>query len=298
MNSIFVLVLAAGLGRRFGSLKQLAAFGPGKHTILEYSLFDAHRLGFRRAVCVIQEIHKKFFNELLAPLMELMEIEFAYQRLDDVPAGISNFHRTKPWGTAHAVYSARSHLRAPFITINADDFYGQRAWEQMANFIQKTPSKNALLAFRLDRTLSSSGPVARGICSVDENHLMRIEEFSNITRSNGSIRAQNPERQFVGNEPTSLNFWYLQPKILQKMDFKHFFTNNQDLTEAEWMLPIVIQNLLDERKIDVTVVNTQSHWTGITYPSDTKRVIHHIEDAIRSGAYPEVLWRKRTVSHL
>ncbi|MDR2341405.1 MAG: hypothetical protein LBD72_03730 [Puniceicoccales bacterium] len=290
MNSVSILVLAAGFGSRFGGLKQLMTFGPGRHAILEYSLFDAHRLGIQHAVCVIQEIHRNFFNQLLAPLMEFIEIEFAYQRLDDVPVEFSNFHRTKPWGTAHAVYSARNYLPAPFITINADDFYGRQAWEQMANFIEKTPSKNALLAFRLDRTLPSSGPVARGICRVNGNHLVRIEEFSNIACVNGSIHVQNQGRHFVGDEPTSLNFWYLQPEILQKMDFGRFFADGMNLAEAEWMLPVAIQNILDEGKIDITVVNTQSHWAGITHSSDIEEVARRVESATLSGVYPKVLW--------
>ncbi|MDR2677297.1 MAG: NTP transferase domain-containing protein [Puniceicoccales bacterium] len=293
MNSVSVLVLAAGLGSRFGGLKQLTTFGPGEHTILEYSLFDAHRLGFRRVVCVIQEIHQKFFNRLLAPLKEHMEIEFAYQRLDDVPVEISNPHRTKPWGTAHAVYSARDHLHAPFVIINADDFYGRRAWAQMANFIRQTPSGNALVAFRLDHTLPPDRPVARGICHANGDHLVKIEEFSRITRSNGTIRALGREECFSGDEPTSLNFWYLQREVLREMDFKRFFAHGMNLMEAEWMLPVTIQDLLDEGKIRITVVNTQSQWVGITHPDDVEAVTSHIENATRSGIYPKEIWRTK-----
>jgi dTDP-glucose pyrophosphorylase len=220
-----------------------------------------------------------------------MEIEFAYQRLDDIPVEIPNFHRTKPWGTAHAVYSARDHLRTPFVIINADDFYGQRAWEQMADSVRNTPSANALIAFRLDHTLPSAGPVARGICRVNGSNLIKIEEFSHVVRSHGSIRDLGRGECFSGDEPTSLNFWYLQPEVLRAMDFKRFFADGGNLAEAEWMLPVALQNLLDEEKIRITVINTQSHWAGITHPDDAKDVTRCIETATRSGAYPEILWR-------
>ncbi|MDR1456680.1 MAG: hypothetical protein LBI34_01310 [Puniceicoccales bacterium] len=291
MNSVTVLILAAGIGRRFGGLKQLTTFGPGKHTILEYSLFDAYRLGFRRVVCVIRKIHQKFFDELLAPLHGYMDIEFVYQELKDIPIKISDFRRTKPWGTAHAVYSARNHLHSPFVTINADDFYGRPAWEQMADFIRRKFSSNALLAFRLDHTLPSSGAVARGICRVNENRLVKIEEFSCIIRSNGVIHSLEQDRCFAGDEPTSLNFWYFQREVLHKMDFKRFFSEEMSLTEAEWMLPVAIQSLLDEGKIDITVVNTHSNWAGITHAIDVKDVISYIENVTRSGIYPEAIWR-------
>jgi hypothetical protein len=291
-NSTSVLVLAAGMGSRFGGLKQLARFGPGKHTILDYSLFDACRCGFRRALCVIQEAQRGLFDDLLAPLREHMKIEYVYQSLNDIPREIAvPSGRFKPWGTAHAVYAARKHIQTPFVTINADDFYGRLAWEEMATFTGKNPSANALLSFRLDQTLPMAGAVARGICCVEGKYLRQIEEFLRVERLAKGIRDGNSGKFFRGDEPTSLNFWYLQPQFFSEMNFAEFASKAKNLATDEWMLPVVIQDLMVKEKLTITIVQTQSRWLGITHPTDGRAVDLHIRNAVGAGDYPEKLWR-------
>lgn len=295
-----LVVMAAGMGSRFGGLKQLEPVGPSGETVMDYSLFDARRAGVRRVVFVIRRDLEALFRERIGSRYEAwLDVAYAFQELQTLPPG----HRvpegrTKPWGTAQAVLSARDAVRAPFLVINADDFYGERAYRLMVERLRQPASDGtpafAMVAFELARTLSGHGTVARGICAVDgEGHLQSVEEHTALEREGEGALERGPDGtvHFSGREPVSMNFWGFTPGIFPALasGFQAFLRRNPGL-KGEFYLPAVVDGLVASRKATVDVLRTPDPWFGVTYREDREEVVARIQALVAQGAYPADLW--------
>lgn len=282
------------MGSRYGGLKQLDAVGPKGETLLDYSVYDAIRAGFSRIVFLIRRnIEAEFREKVGARYAGKIDVGYAYQELDDLPAGYAPPQdRTKPWGTAHAVWCARAAISGPFAAINADDFYGAATFDAAAGFLRDVdthsrPAQFAMVAFRLGRTLSEHGTVARGICNVDSEGLLRgIEELTDIARQ-ADARIASAGRQLDEDVPVSMNFWAFTPAVfpLLEKELLLFLRTNSDSEKAECYLPSAIASMVKENLAKVTVLETTSDWFGVTYREDRDRVVRSIASLVRDGAY-------------
>ncbi len=295
-----LLVLAAGMGSRYGGLKQMDPMGPNGETVLDYSVFDAIRAGFGRVVFIIREDFAEAFQQSVgARFAGLIQVDYAFQKLEDLPADFTVPEgRVKPWGTAHAVRAARHLVSEPFAVINADDFYGSDAYVRAAAFLSKPRSENdkahyAMIGYPLINTLSDHGDVNRGICSRDENGLLSgVEEYVKIERdSDGVVRgnALDGTRNEVCEEsPVSMNFWAFSHCFMDHLEteFTHFIRDFGHVEKSENYIPTVVDSLIRSNKADCSVLRTTSHWFGVTYPEDKPHVVASIRKLIESGEYP------------
>jgi dTDP-glucose pyrophosphorylase len=297
-----LVVMAAGMGSRFGGLKQLEPVGPSGETVMDYSLFDARRAGVRRVVFVIRRDLEALFRERIGSRYEAwLDVAYAYQELQALPPGHGVPEgRTKPWGTAQAVLSAREAVRAPFMVINADDFYGERAYRLMVERLRQPEPEGhpafAMVAFQLARTLSSHGTVARGICAVDgKGRLLGVEEHTSLERDGEGALELRPEGRihFTGKEPVSMNFWGFTQRIFPALasGFEAFLRQDPGL-KGEFYLPAVVDGLVARGKATVDVLHTPDSWFGVTYREDREEVVARIQALVAEGAYPEDLWRR------
>jgi hypothetical protein len=296
-----LVVLAAGIGNRYGGLKQVDAFGPNGETIIDYSVFDAVRSGFGRVVFVIRRsIEQEFRRAFLSRLERQVEVSCVFQEIGDVPAGCRVPEgRTKPWGTSQAVLAAASDVRVPFAAINADDFYGRSAFEAMAGFLgerESGESRYALVGYRLDRTLSEHGSVARGVCEVGpDGFLTGIVERLNIARAEGRITAAGDGGGEIDLSPetiVSMNFWGFTPTFFEhaRREFEEFVKSCPDPLKSEIYIPLVVNNLIRRGQAVVRVLESPADWFGVTYREDKPRVAASIRSLVDSGAYPARLW--------
>ena len=300
-----LLILAAGMGSRYGGLKQVDPVGPSGETLMDYAVFDALQAGFDRVVFVIRRDFETDFREKIGRKYEgRVTVEYAFQAMDDLPAGFSvPAERTKPWGTAHAIRAARDVMRgAPFAMINADDYYGRDAFVRMGDFLQKTPKADgkfhfSMVGYRLSQTLSEHGTVARGVCTVGADGLLKsILEMTKLTPVPGGVEnRENPEApvKLNGTETVSMNMWGFTPELLTAME-AHFCgwlrVKGTDL-KAEWFTPLVVNDLVQAGRADVRVLPTESQWFGVTYREDRPRVAEAILKLVNSGLYPMNLWK-------
>jgi UTP-glucose-1-phosphate uridylyltransferase len=291
-----LLILAAGMGSRYGGLKQIEPVGPNGETILEYSIFDAIRAGFGKVVFVIR---KSFADDFKArfesKLAGKIEIEYVFQEIDKLPEGFSLPEgREKPWGTGHAVLMAKDVIHEPFAAINADDFYGAEAYKTIANFLlQNTDqSKYSMVGYQLEKTLSEFGAVSRGICLTDENNfLTKITETHKIRQEDGSIFCadeNNENIQLSGNEVVSMNFWGFYPSIFANIEnqFIDFLNTNLTMPKSEFYIPSVVFEMIKKEKAKVEVLRADSPWFGVTYKDDKPFVIEQIKNLTDAGLYP------------
>ena len=298
-----LVVLAAGMGSRYGGLKQVDPVGPSGETIMDYSVFDAARAGFGRVVFVIRRDFEDAFRERVgAKYAGLLEVGYAFQSLDDLPVGYRvPDGRAKPWGTAHAVFAARHAADTPFAAINADDFYGQDTFRSLAAFLGRAQDSGvrprfALVGYRLDRTLSENGTVARGVCNVSAGGLLEsVTEFTRLVRvGEGVENREGPDAptRFTGAERVSLNTWAFTPRLfeMQAERFPRWLGANAANPKAEWYIPLVIDEMIRDGAIDVEVLPTESAWFGVTYREDKPSVIHAIQALVDSGEYPQKLF--------
>src|SRR5262245_2700723 len=295
-----VLVMAAGVGSRYGGLKQIEPVGPAGETLLDYSLFDARRAGFSRIVFVIRRDIERAFREAVGrPYEALGSVEYAFQSLDDVPSGSAvPPGRTKPWGTGQAVLAGEGLVDGPFAAVNADDFYGRVSYEALHAFLAAPPPPDlhALVAFRLDRTLSAHGAVARGLCDVGPDGLLRgVEEVTGLERApGGGVRAPSVggDRVFRGDEPVSLNFWGFSPSIfsLLRERFAAFLAERGGDAKAEFYLPDTVGTLIRAEEARVRVLDTESPWFGMTHRDDARAVAESLRALVAAGEYPSPLW--------
>jgi NDP-sugar pyrophosphorylase family protein len=294
MSATTLLVLAAGMGSRYGGLKQLDPVGPKGETLLDYSVHDAIRAGFRRVVFLIRrDIEKEFREKVGARYDGKVTVGYAFQELNDLPGGFSPpAGRTKPWGTAHAVWCARDAVAENFAAINADDFYGAQTFRVMAEFLRGTdanarPAQFAMAAFRLGRTLSEHGTVARGICEVGPDELLRsIEELTDIARrSDGEIASSG--RVLREETPVSMNFWGFSPQVfpLLEKELLRFLAADGGSDKAECYLPSAVTGMMESGAAKVRVLPTASDWFGVTYREDRERVVRSIAALTAGGDY-------------
>lgn len=299
-----LLVLAAGMGSRYGGLKQLDPMGPAGETVLDYSVFDAIRAGFGRVVFVIREDFAEAFRHGIGGrFADRIPVDYAFQRLDDVPTGFRvPDDRQKPWGTAHAVRAARHLVAEPFAVINADDFYGRDAYQVIADYFRSNPPatnhKNhyAMVGYALDRTLSDHGDVNRGICRTDAAGLLTgvAEHFKIQQDPDGTVRGNRLDGTRIalpGSSIASMNFWGFTPAFFPQLEaeFTRFLTEHGHEPKAECYIPTVVDALIEQGTADCRVLETTANWFGVTYPDDKPHVVASIRALIGAGAYPTSL---------
>lgn len=295
-----LVVMAAGIGSRYGGLKQVDPVGPNGETLLDYSIFDALRSGFERVVFVIRKEIEAAFGPVAAPYEARLELGFAFQEPEVGSEGfVIPAARAKPWGTGHAVLAAGGLVTAPFAVINADDFYGASAFDALAGFLRQRRGASpvddyAMVAHRLGSTLSDHGPVARGVCRTRDGLLEGIEEVTGIERSADRIVAPagSGVRSFTGDEPVSLNTWAFTPSVFAHLRrrFGRFLRERGHDPDAEFYLPAAVAELIDEGRARVHVLRCEAAWFGVTYREDRPGVARSISRLVAEGEYPSPLW--------
>lgn len=298
-----LLILAAGIGSRYGGLKQVDGIGPGGEAILEYSVHDALRAGFGKVVFVIRrDIEDAFQEKVGDKIAAHMPVEYAFQEihtgLDWLPAVP---HREKPWGTGHAILAAKDHLQEPFVVINADDFYGADAFQAIGDFLRHacSPTEYGMVAYQLSNTLSENGAVSRGVCGVnDTGYLADVTERTKIERFDDGIAyvdEAGTQHHLPDATPVSMNFWGLHPTVLGEIEqqFRAFVLANQDKPKAEFYIPTVINNLIESGKVRLRVFNSHSQWYGVTYPEDKQTVQTALNGLVAQGTYKVGLFKNR-----
>ena len=301
--SLSLLILAAGMGSRYGSLKQLDQMGPSGETVMDYSVFDALRSGFDRVVFVIRRDFEEEFKNVIGKRYEgKVKVEYAFQDINDLPG---NFKcpegRVKPWGTAHAVYAARHLLNEPFAVINADDFYGRDSYTQLANYLSNPPAsgkvRGCIASFILSNTLSENGSVSRGICTADANGLLsKVVENTKIYRRNDgkvvSLMEDGSEVELTGDEPASMNSWGFMPEMVGEIEalFIDFLSKHGDELKSEFYLPGVVDTLINSGKAEIAMRYSKDSWFGVTYKEDRPMVQAALKNLVDAGAYPEKLF--------
>lgn len=302
MHEPTLVILAAGLGSRYGGLKQMDPLGPDGESIIDYSVFDAAEAGFSRVLFVLrEEIVDDFYSLFANRYRSRIQVDHVIQRLSDIPTGIQvNPDRKKPWGTGHAMLSAREKLDTPFAVINGDDFYGREAFNVMAEFLNaRDPNAvdlQAMVGYTLQNTLSEHGYVSRGICDVDtDDLLMSVTERTHIERYQGSIRFLDEEQksfQLTGQETVSMNFWGFTPAILPHFQrvFTQFMEERGFEIKSEFYIPFALDQLIDEGITHCQVLRSDAKWFGVTYQEDKPQVTKQLQNLQASGRYPGPLW--------
>lgn len=297
-----LFVLAAGMGSRYGGLKQLDGLGPNGETIMDYSIFDAIRGGFGKIVFVIRKDFEKDFREkILSKYENHIPVELVFQSVDKLPEGfVCPEGRVKPWGTNHAVLMGRDVIKEPFAVINADDFYGRDSFAVLGKWLSELPEKSentyCMVGFRVGNTLSESGAVARGICSTNEEGcLTTVVERTEIMRVNGPVCYKDEKGEWVSvedNTPVSMNMWGFTPDYFKYSEdyFIEFLKNNIDNLKAEYFIPLMVNKLINEHTASVKVLDTTSKWFGVTYAADRQSVVDKIKSLIDAGEYPSKLF--------
>lgn len=292
-----LLVLAAGMGSRYGGLKQLDPMGPAGETVLDYSVFDAIRAGFDRVIFVIREDFAEAFREGIgARFADRIRVDYAFQRLDDLPEPfVPPADRTKPWGTSHAILAARHLVDSPFAVINADDFYGRDAYSRAVDFMEKiSAAECGLVAYPLRNTLSDHGQVNRGVCEVSGGVLVSVEEVLKIGReADGKVTGEwldATRREIPQDAPVSMNFWIFPADFMAALEseFLKFLAAGIGVT-GECYIPTVVDSLIRSGETTCHVIETSASWFGVTYPEDKAPVVAAIRELIAAGDYPDPL---------
>jgi UTP-glucose-1-phosphate uridylyltransferase len=293
MTKPTLVLLAAGMGSRYGGLKQVDPVGPSGETLLDYSIFDALRAGFGKVVFIIRHDIEAQFREVVGKRFEgRVPVDYAFQELNDLPAGFKVPEgRTKPWGTTHAILAAENVVREPFAVLNADDFYGRESFATLATHLTSGSKDLAMVGFRLKNTLSEHGTVARGVCGVGaDGYLTSVEEFTKIEKT--STGAREGDRTFTGEELVSMNFWGFQPGIFPDLRqcFTAFLQKAGNELKSECYIPATVNDLMVAGKARVKMLSSSSPWFGVTYKEDKPRVVESIAKLVANGDYPAKLW--------
>lgn len=298
-----LFVLAAGMGSRYGGLKQLDGLGPNGETIMDYSIYDAIKAGFGKVVFVIRQSFEADFKAVVVDKFKnLIDVNIVFQDITDVPEGCSyNPQREKPWGTNHAVLMGKDVIKEPFAVINADDFYGQESFAILADFLRSVEGKQneyCMVGYHVGNTLSESGSVSRGICVVDENnYLQNVVERTHIEEKAGTIiyLDENGEEVAIpANTPVSMNMWGFTPDYFDYSleYFKEFLAEKGQELKSEFYIPLAVNNLIVQKRVTCKVLDTPSKWFGVTYAEDRSQVVIKINELIRKGIYPSQLFQK------
>lgn len=297
MKEPILVVLAAGMGSRYGGLKQIDPIGPNGEIILELSIFDAMRAGFKRIVFIIKkEIEEEFKKTLVSKLPEELDIQFVYQSVDQIPEIFIPTKREKPWGTGHALLCCKDVIDAPFGVINADDFYGRESFQLLYDFLVRQSDNYAIISYILKNTLTDNGSVARGICEVENNKLVNVVERTKIQKINGETAYFEDDTWYTidENSAVSMNMWGFQSTFIKylKTDFERFLaTLAQDDITSEYYIPFAVNNEMIEQNRVVEMIVTTEKWFGVTYQADKETVKVGIQKLINQGEYPIQLWK-------
>ena len=300
-----LVVMAAGIGSRYGGLKQIDPIGPNGEIIIDYSIYDAIRAGFKSVVFIVRdEIHEQFSEHIGEKLVGRCDVSYVDQHLDDLPGGYAVPEgRSKPWGTAHAIYACREVINGPFAVINADDFYGRGAYDLLYEYLLRAGDQEGsydycMVSYLLGKTLTKHGHVARGVCVVsDDGHLLEIHERKRIELLNGEPRYTGDGENWVSvspEAPVSMNMWGFTPSLISELDprFRRFLDTMSDPRKDEYLLPDVVGELITEKRARVKVLPTHEQWFGVTYREDRPRVQREIRLLIEKGIYPHDLWEQ------
>lgn len=303
-NKTTLVIMAAGMGSRYGGLKQIDPVGPNGEIIMEYSIYDAIKAGFSKVVFIIKKEIEDTFREVIGKKIEgFVDVEYVYQRIDNIPQGFSVPEgRVKPWGTGHAVLSAKNAVKTPFAVINADDFYGATTYKLLNNFLIGNRDlddkyKYCMVGFVIENTLTENGHVARGVCNVDKvGHLVDINERTKIMKFGDETRYTEDDKNWIAipkGSIVSMNTWGFNQSIFNELEegFPIFLKNSREnILKAEYFLPTVVDSLIKTGKTDVRVLSTLDKWYGVTYQEDKPVVKKSIGDMVLSQKYPQSLW--------
>lgn len=298
MTSPTLLVMAAGMGSRYGGLKQIESVGPSGETIIDYSIYDALRAGFGKLVFIIRkDIEEPFKKTVGARFEKQAAVDYVFQELDMIPAPFTVPEgRTKPWGTTQAILTAEKAIHEPFAVINADDFYGSESLSVLSKHLQSGSQEYSMVGFILRNTLSDFGSVARGVCRVDaNNYLETVVELTAVEHDGAHAKntdAQGNVTKLTGDEPVSMNMWGFTPAIFLQLRerFAEFLKKNSTSLKAENYIPSTVNELVQAGEAKVKVLRTRDSWFGVTYREDHQRVVDSIQKLVGSGVYPERLW--------
>ena len=293
MNNITLLIMAAGMGSRYGGLKQLDAIGPSGETIIDYSVYDAIKAGFTKVVFIIRKDFEQEFKSKITDKYEgQIQVEFAFQDLNDLPDEFTCPEgREKPWGTGHAIFSARNIINEPFVAINGDDFYGRESFKVVADYYRKGANSFSMVAFKLDKTLSSFGGVTRGLCTVNDEKLNTVIETADLEKTDYGV-SSNRDIELDGTEPVSMNVWGFTPILFKYLDekFVEFLSENGTEMKSEYLIPSVVNELIQSGQETVHVLRSGATWFGVTYKEDKPYVEGEIEKLVNKGEYPGKLF--------
>jgi len=297
-----LLILAAGMGSRYGGLKQVDPVGPNEEAIIDYSIYDAIRAGYGKVVFVIRESFAEAFkNTFNAKLEGKIDVEYVYQELDNIPDGFQlSPERKKPWGTGHAVMVAKDVINEPFVVINADDFYGPNSYQLLKIQFEETKNSEkevySMVGYGLEHTLSDHGHVSRGVCETDSNGFLKtVVERTQIEKIDGKIITQienGESMELTGKEIVSMNTWGFTPEFFDHLEhyFSVFLEQNADNPKAEFYIPFVVNELINKGEIKLKVLESQDMWFGVTYKEDKDSAVESIKSLIENKVYPEKLW--------
>ena len=293
MNNITLLIMAAGMGSRYGGLKQLDAIGPSGETIIDYSVYDAIKAGFTKVVFIIRKDFEQEFKSKITDKYEgQIQVEFAFQDLNDLPDEFTYPEgREKPWGTGHAIFSARNIINEPFVAINGDDFYGRESFKVVADYYRKGANSFSMVAFKLDKTLSSFGGVTRGLCTVNDEKLNTVIETADLQKTDYGV-SSNRDIELDGSEPVSMNVWGFTPILFKYLEgkFVEFLSENGTEMKSEYLIPSVVNELIQSGQETVHVLRSGATWFGVTYKEDKPYVEGEIEKLVNKGEYPGKLF--------
>ena len=293
MNDITLLVMAAGMGSRYGGLKQLDAVGPNRETIIDYSVYDAIEAGFSKVVFIIRrDFEAEFKSKITNKFSGKIQVELAFQDLHALPDGFTSPEgREKPWGTGQAILSAVNLINEPFVVINGDDYYGRESFKVVADYYGKGADQFSMVSFRLDKTLSIFGGVTRGLCTVKEGKLDTVIETENLQKMKNGISS---DRDIVlnGTEPVSMNMWGFTPVLFDYLRdmFVDFLIENGTALKSEFLIPSVINDLIQCEREEVHVLRSNSNWFGVTYKEDKPYVMGEIQKLVDGNVYPKKLF--------
>lgn len=291
-----LLLMAAGSGSRYGKLKQFDDLGPNGEFLMEFAMYDALKNGFDHIVVITKKEYIHHVEEQMAnKLPQNVKLDVLAQEITDLPAGVTyTGKRPKPWGTAHAVWTARNVINGPFAVINADDFYGKSAYKNAADFVRahRTDETYALVGYTLKDTLSEHGSVSRGVCKVDKENLVSVNERLKLEQDGDVVIDRDSGNIYTGNEQVSMNFWICKPSIFDKIekDFRTFLADDALAQTSELYIPKIIQDMLQGGDISVKVVPSDGEWFGVTYASDREKAVAYLQQKTTEGDYVSPLW--------